>query len=284
MAALRTNQCRVEPADSEPVTVNYRVAGDGPPLVLLHGIGLDAAAVSWRDVMPALAENHRVYAPDLPGHGESEKPRVDYTTAYYEAVLSGLLDELDVSDPDLVGISMGGGVALAHALNGGDPERLVLVNSYGLGGDAYWRLPATALLNTPGIGGALWSSVVKTRTGVRGVVDAMTAGRGADADLVEDVYETARRPGALRAMRRWQRNEFGLAGFETNGRARLSELDVPTLLVHGESDPVVPPRWSREADERLPESDLHLLENSGHWVPRECPDRFLDAIEPFLAG
>lgn len=282
MAALQTDTRTVTPTEHDPVSVSYRVAGDGPPLVLLHGIGLDAGSVSWRDVIPALAEDYTVYAPDLPGHGASEKPRADYSTAYFESVLDGLLDELSLSNPRLAGVSMGGGVALAHALNGGDPERLILVNSYGLGDDAYWRPSASILLRMP-VGGTLLSSVARTRAGVRGIVDTMTAGAGADPELVQDVYDTTRQRGSLRAMRRWQRSEFGLAGFRTDGTPFLADLDVPTLLVQGEQDPVVPDRWSREAAEKLPDGQLSMLGDAGHWVPRECPERFLSAVRPFLA-
>lgn len=282
MAALQTRQCTVEPADHDPVSVTYREGGDGPPVVLLHGIGLDAGTVSWAKVLPALAEEYTVYAPDLPGHGGSERPDADYSTAYYEAVLDSLLGELDVRSPRLVGVSMGGSVALSHALNGGDPDRLVLVNSYGLGSDAYWRAPASVLLRTPGIGGSLWGSVARTRSGLRQVLDLMTAGSGVDPDLVEDVYEHTSDRGALRAMRRWQRNEFGLGGFRTDDSARLGSLGVPTLLVHGEHDPLVPPRWSREAAEQLPDGRLAVLPETGHWLPRERPDRFLSILRPFL--
>jgi 2-hydroxy-6-oxonona-2,4-dienedioate hydrolase len=282
MEAPRTEQTTVAPPDADPVSVSYRVAGDGPPVVLLHGIGLDASHVSWADALPGLAEDYTVYAPDLPGHGQSDKPRADYSTAYYEAVLSGLLDELDLVDPRLVGVSMGGAVALSHALNGGDPERLVLVNSYGLTDDAPWRLPLSLALRSP-LSSPFLSSFAKTKPAVRTLLATMTAGSGVDEALVEDVYENTRGRGALRAMRRWQRSEFGLGGFRTDGSAHLAGLDVPTLLVQGAADPVISPAWSRAAAEQIPDGKLALLEGSGHWLPRETPERFLDVTESFLS-
>ncbi len=282
MSALRTEQCTVAPSDHDPVSVSYRVAGDGPPVVLLHGIGLDASHVSWADVFPELAEEFTVYAPDLPGHGESDKPRADYSTRYYEAVVSGLLEEIDIAEASLVGVSMGGAVALSHALNGGTPERLVLVNSYGLTDDAAWRAPLSVALRSP-LGGPMMSSIAKTKPAVRSILAATTAGTGVDEDLVEDVYQNTRGRGALRAMRRWQRSEFGLAGFRTDGTPHLETLSVPTLLVQGVADPIVSPSWSREAAERIPDGELALLEGAGHWAPRETPSEFLNVTRSFLS-
>ena len=112
--------------DGEDVTLHYRTGGSGPPLVFLHGIGLDAATVSWRHALPALAEERTVYAPDLPGHGDSDKPDRAYTTGYYLSVVEAFLDAVDVTEPAIAGLSMGGALALGHALDGGSVERLVL--------------------------------------------------------------------------------------------------------------------------------------------------------------
>jgi len=145
--------------DGADVDLHYRTGGQGPPLVFLHGIGLDAATVSWRHALPALAEERTVYAPDLPGHGESDKPDRAYTTQYYLETVEAFLDAVGVTDPAVAGLSMGGALALGHALDGGSVERLVLVNSYGLGGDAYWRTAASGILQTPLLGNMLWQGV-----------------------------------------------------------------------------------------------------------------------------
>ncbi|WP_148417036.1 alpha/beta fold hydrolase, partial [Haloferax sp. KTX1] len=80
--------------DGEDVDIHYRTGGEGPPLVFLHGIGLDAATVSWRHALPALAPERTVYALDLPGHGDSDKPDRAYTTDYYLETLSEFIDAL----------------------------------------------------------------------------------------------------------------------------------------------------------------------------------------------
>ncbi|MBO4247801.1 alpha/beta hydrolase [Halomicrobium sp. IBSBa] len=265
--------------DGDDVTVRYLTAGDGPPLLFLHGIGLDAAAVSGRYALPALAEEYTVYALDFPGHGESEKPRRTYTTDYYVDTLSAFVDELAISGASVVGVSMGGAVALGHALDGGRPERLVLVDSYGLGADAYWRTGASLALRVPFADSLLWGSM-GSRAAVRTSLRTMSGATLPD-ELVDDVYETIS-PATMRTLRSWQRHEFQADGLRTDYTARLSELDVPTLLVHGSEDPLLPVSWSERASELLPDGQFLAAKGCGHWPHRERPERFNRAVTAFL--
>jgi pimeloyl-ACP methyl ester carboxylesterase len=155
------------------VAVQYYTAGDEqadakPPFVLLHGIGLDAARVSFRHLIPVLAQERTVIVLDLPGHGESEKPDVRYTTAFYRAVFEPFLESLGLDNIYLMGTSMGGCIALGHALDAPETvRRLVFVNSYGLGGDAPWRPAASIALRWPGTGRLLWGTTTGTRAAIR---------------------------------------------------------------------------------------------------------------------
>ena len=265
--------------DGEDVEVHYRTGGSGPPLVFLHGIGLDAATVSWRHTLPALAEHRTVCAPDLPGHGESDKPDRAYTTDYYLETVAAFLDAVDVSNPAIAGLSMGGALALGHAFDGGDVEGLVLVDSYGLGGDAYWRTAASGVLQTPLLGGMLWQGVGSFRPAIRTGLRSMAATEPSQ-ELVEDVAAAVDRR-TVRAMRRWQRSEFLSSGFRTNYLDRLTELDVPTLLLHGAEDPLLPASWSRRAGQKLSDSTVRILAECGHCPPRERPDTVNRAIRSF---
>ena len=264
--------------DGDESDVHYRHGGEGPPLVFLHGIGLDAASVSWRHALPSLAEDFSVYALDLPGHGQSGGTRGTYTTEHYVDVLAAFLDAEDVRGAGLVGISMGGAVALGHALDGGSPERLVLVDSYGLGADAYWRQAASAALRIPFASSFLWGSV-SSRAGVRANLQGLL-GAAVPEELVDDVHAavTSR---SMRALRSWQRHEFRHDGLRTDYRSRLADLSTPTLLVHGENDPLFPESWSREASTRLRDGELQVFEECGHWVPRERPERFNRTVRNF---
>jgi pimeloyl-ACP methyl ester carboxylesterase len=267
----------------QTVEVAYDVAGDptDPPAVLLHGCGLDAASVSYRYLLPELASDRRVYALDLPGHGRSEKPSVRYTTDYFEGVLSAFRRSLGLERPALVGVSMGGAVALSHALER-EVERLVLVNSYGLGGDAAWRPAASVGLRVPAAHRLWWSSFAASEASVRAHLRTLT-GERPPAELVSDVHRVVGDPAVGRTVRSWQRSEFRSTGLATDHSARLGELDVPTMLVHGEQDPLLPASWASRGAERLPQGEARLYEGVGHWAPREVPERFVSDVTGFLS-
>jgi len=266
--------------DGHGMDIHYRTGGSGPPLLFLHGIGLDAASVSWRHALPALSGQRTVYAPDLPGHGESDKPDRSYTTAYYLETVTEFLDAIDVAEPAIAGLSMGGALALGYALDGGAVERLVLVDSYGLGADAYWRTAASGVLQTPMVGNMLWQGVSSSKPAIRTGLRSMGATEPPQ-QLVDDVDAVVDRR-TVRAMRRWQRSEFQRRGFRTNYVDRLAEIDVPTLLIHGDEDPLLPPSWSQRAAAALSDSELEIVENCGHNPPRERPEWFNQTVQSFL--
>jgi pimeloyl-ACP methyl ester carboxylesterase len=282
MDEVESRRVQLAPAVGEAVSVRYLKAGSGPPVVLVHGIGLDAAAVSWRAVGPALAQDRTVYALDLPGHGESDKPDAPYTTAYFQSVLTSFLAREGLLDAPLVGTSMGGAVALGYALEG-PTERLALLGSYGLGGDAYWRPAATAALRLPGLGSHLWAPVGGSKGTVRSALSGLTGG-SPDDTLVEDVYRAVSDPAVRRAMQTWQRSEFQATGLWTDYTDRLAEFEVPTLLIHGSADPLLPASWSRRAHRELPHSCLQVLEGCGHWPARERSAEVTRLLRAFLDG
>lgn len=267
--------------DGSDVDIHYRTGGSGPPLVFLHGIGMDAATVSWRHALPELADERTVYAPDLPGHGRSDKPDRRYTTTYYLETLAALLDELDIETPILAGLSMGGALALGHTLEGGAVERLVLVDSYGLGADAYWRTAASGLLRTPLLGGMLWQGVSSSKPAIRTGLRSMAATEPSQ-ELVEDVAAVLDRE-TVRAMQRWQRHEFQPSGFRTDYSGQLGDISVPTLVVHGDEDPLLPVSWSKRAAAALADSELVILQKCGHCPPREQPTAFNSLVRSFVA-
>jgi pimeloyl-ACP methyl ester carboxylesterase len=102
-------------------------------------------------------------------------------------------------------------------------------------------------------------------------------------ELVEEARQLLKQPGSGRAFRAFRKNEVEWSGLRTDLSDHLDELAVPTLLVHGERDRVVPTEWARRAHERLPDAELRVFEDCGHWPPRECPDEFNRAVADFLA-
>ncbi len=280
-ASVESRRIEVEVDGHESVGIRYMTDGesnDDPPVVLLHGIGLDAASVSWKYALPHLAHEHRVLALDFPGHGESEESE-EYTTDYYIGVLEGLLDALDIERVRLVGISMGGAVALGYTLDNQDAvERLVLVDSYGLGRDAPWRPGGSALVRTPGFDGLLGMGLLNpafVASSIGGVVVNTPEG------FVTDVRRAVG-PAAARALGQWQRHEFRACGLRTCYLDRLSEIGTRTLLIHGREDPIFPVVWSERATERIPDSTFEPFEECGHWPPREYPEKFNRVVSSFL--
>jgi pimeloyl-ACP methyl ester carboxylesterase len=287
MEALHGDSKRVEltidrdDGGSGETTVRYLEAGEGPPVVLLHGVGLDAAAVSWKHAIPELADEFRVLAPDLPGHGESDKPRIRYTTEYFIEAFREFVSELGLSAVRLAGISMGGGVALGYALEH-DVEQLVLVDSYGLGADAVWRPMAATALRMPVLDQFVWNTMGVNEGTVRDALRGYVT--QASEEFVTELHEVLQDDDCGRTLRSWQRSEFRACGFRTNYRDALPELSVPTLLVHGADDTLLPARWSEKAADRLPDSELHVLSECGHWPPRERPETFHRLLTDFLAA
>jgi pimeloyl-ACP methyl ester carboxylesterase len=267
--------------------IHYLTAGhDGPAVVLLHGGGLDSAAVSWREALPALADGYQVFAPDLPGYGESDSPEAPYSIEYFTHTLSGFMDALNIAHASLVGISMGGGIAISYALAHPDRvDRLVAVDSYGLtsevpGGKLGYlvvRLPQFRRLTY----GALRRSRRLTRASVRRMVgspDVVTPG------MVVEIEREAKREDAGRAFNRFQRAEIGWQGLNTEFTDRLDELSVPTLFVHGTEDTLVPVEASIRAATLVPEAKLEIMDGVGHWPPRERPEEFVAVVRDFLEG
>ena len=267
--------------------VRYAAAGpDGaPPVVLLHGGGVDAAAFSWKRTLPALADEFRVYAPDWPGYGESGPPTRRATVEYYVDVLGDFLDELDLPAASVVGISMGGGVALGFALSRPDRvRRLVLVDSYGLGGAVPGGALSAALAGTPGAISVIWELLGRSRRLTALAVRAAVDPRNLTSELVDDAHAEVRRPDAGRAWAAFQRAEVGRHGLHTNYLDRLPDLAVPTLLVHGERDSFVPVEWATRAAALIPDAEVRVFADCGHVPPRERPDAFVAAVGKFLAG
>jgi pimeloyl-ACP methyl ester carboxylesterase len=264
--------------------LHYLEAGDGPPLLLLHGGIIDAAACSWGEVIEPLASDFRVVALDLLGYGRSDAPDARYATTDHVDVVADAVAELDLAPLSVVGLSLGGGVALGYALAYPDRvRRLVLVDSYGLGrelpnGRLSWLLAKVSVLNR-------LSVALLCRS--RGFTTASLGNVAHDPDAlspaaIDCVHELACQPDAGKAFRRWRSHEVTRDGYRTVYVDDLPELSVPTLLLHGREDEVFPVAWAERAAERIPDAELVVLDECAHWPPREYPDRFVTEVTAFL--
>lgn len=262
--------------------VTYVEAGEGPVLLLIHGMA--GTCANWREVIEPLAREHTVIAPDLPGHGESAAGGGDYSIGGLATGLRDLLLVLGHERATLVGHSLGGGVAMQMAyLFPEMVERLVLVSSGGLGPEVSPILRAAAL---PG------ADLFITATAGVGQRVGSTVGRGLSLVGLRpnaDVAEVARGYASLQDSRR--RAAFlatlhavvGARGQRVDARDRLHLAEsVPVMIVWGARDSIIPVGHGQEAHEMIPGSRLVVFEDVGHLPQVEAPGRFIAAIQRFL--
>jgi len=262
--------------------VSYRVAGRGPLLVLLHGIA--GTSATWEDVIPLLARSHTVLAPDLLGHGQSAKPPGDYSLGAYANAIRDLLEALGLEEGTIVGHSLGGGVAMQFAYQFPERcQRLGLVSSGGLGREVHLLLRASAL---PGAEVVLPWLCVAGRQSVGRLVKVMGwMGLRASADLEETwrSFVSLEDAGARRAFLHTVRGIIDLGGQRVSAHDRLYlTAELPTLVVWGAEDPLIPAGHAREAHRKMPGSRLEIFPGAGHFPHRDDPTRFVAVLLDFL--
>jgi pimeloyl-ACP methyl ester carboxylesterase len=268
----------------EGLPTRYLTAGEGLPLLLLHGAGDNA--LDWRWVMPALAANHRVYAPDLPGSPDSVRPAADYSPAFFERFVAGFLDASGIERVAVAGNSLGGLIALRLALS--KPARvtaLILIDSAGLGRTVN---PAFGSVNLPGLGEAampLWRTPVGAYQRAWGRAALLFAHpESVPGEWLAEQCRLALLPGYLEAHLAALRAQVSPGGQREVLVDRLPSISNPTLVVWGARDRVFPKFQATEAVSRLREGSLALIPDCGHMPHIECPDRFLAAFDEFLGG
>jgi pimeloyl-ACP methyl ester carboxylesterase len=267
----------------QPVT--YTRVGEGPPIVLIHGI--TSSSKTWRWVIPLLAEQHEVVAPDLLGHGRSAKPRGDYSLGAYASGIRDLLSLLEIGRVTVVGHSLGGGIAMQFAYQ--FPERLarlVLVDSGGLGNEVSVALRAATLPGSELVIPLLFSP--PARAGGRAVRKALgLAGLGASANAhgMAEGMESLGDPDKRRAFIHTARSVIDPRGQRVDARDRLYlSRDVPTMVVWGERDSIIPVDHGRDAHERMPHSRFEVIPGAGHFSHNDDPERFAALLSEFIAS
>lgn len=199
--------------------------------------------------------------------------------------LGRLMEALGLEKASLVGISLGGAISLGFSLRSPQRvERLVLVDSHGLGGEVPWRLMSYLLVRLPLLNKLVWSALGRSRRMVKGSLQSVFYDPHAVTEtLVNQVYQLAKKPGAGQAWRSWQRNEIRWKGLRTNFVDRLHTLMVPTLILHGAEDKYVPVSWAKRAHTLIKNSELHVFPQCGHWLTLEKPEEFNGVVSEFLA-
>jgi pimeloyl-ACP methyl ester carboxylesterase len=263
--------------------VTYTEAGRGPLVVLLHGIA--GSARTWDAVVPALAKHVHVVAPDLLGHGESAKPRGDYSLGAYASGVRDLLAALGHDSATIVGHSLGGGVAMQFAYQFPERcERLVLVDSGGLGREV------TPILRAATLPGAEWVLPVIAH---RRVLDALRAVGRASARLplparpafreVLRGYASLVDTQARAAFVHTARSVIDLAGQRVDASDRLYLAnELPTLVVWGGRDSFIPVAHAAHFASLVPTARVEVFEKAGHFPHVDCPERFARVLADFV--
>jgi pimeloyl-ACP methyl ester carboxylesterase len=264
--------------------VAFRRAGSGPTIFLIHGI--TNSGQSWEPTMRLLARDFDVVAPDLPGHGESDRQRGDHSLGGHACVMRDLLQVLEIERATLVGHSFGGGVALQFSYQFPEMvERLALVGSGGLGREVSPLVRSAALP---------FAEQVLPLLTARPLVDGVTAVAGAlgrvglkpGADLAEisrgiaSLGDTERRAAFVRTVR----SVMSPRGQRVTANDRLYlAAEIPTLIVWGERDQIIPAEHGRDAHALLPNSRLELIEGAGHFPQLDDPLGFAELVADFVA-
>ena len=257
--------------------------GSGPALLLLHGLACDHT--TWHPVVNRLAENFTVIAPDFLGHGESDKPRADYSIGGYANGMRDLLTILGIDKVTVVGHSFGGGVAMQFAYQFPErTERLVLISAGGLGPEVSPAIRAillpgfhqfAALLNLP-----VLRSV--TRSVLTGLADSGVPALR-DLDEVADIVASWQDPKTRRAIRHLVRTCIDLRGqvITMRDRAYLTAA-MPMAIVWGASDQVLPVRHAEVVGSLAPDARVEVFEDAGHFPHKDDPERFVAFLTSFI--
>jgi pimeloyl-ACP methyl ester carboxylesterase len=263
--------------------VAFQRAGEGPVLLLVHGI--TSSADCWREVIPALAEDHHVIAPDLLGHGRSAKPRGDYSLGAYASGIRDLLLALGQDRATVVGHSLGGGVAMQFSYQFPErTERLALVSSGGLGEEVHLLLRAASLplsefvlpllASQPLLDAGRWVSRTLGRVGVNAGADVAEMARG---------YASLSDRDARAAFVHTLRSIVDPTGQRVSARDRLYlASEIPTQIVWGERDPIIPVAHGHEAQKLIPGSRMDVIPDAGHFPMLDDPAGFVRILSDFV--
>lgn len=261
--------------------VAYRDEGAGEVLLLIHGIG--GSSNNWRAIIPTLSKKYRVIAPDLLGHGQSDKPRGDYSLGAFAVWLRDFLDALGISRVTIIGHSLGGGIAMQFTHQHRDYcERLILMSSGGLGSEVNRTL---RLITLPGSHFALQVASSKPVLNVRKAVSALrsedqhASRRNEHWEAHAALSNPENRQALLRTLRAVvdRRGQFVCALNKLHFNA-----NVPVMIISGDQDRVIPVSHAYAAHAAMPHSKLHILPGVKHHPHTEQTETVAGLIDGFI--
>ena len=281
MATALIQQAQIRDARVEGVNVRYAIAGEGPPVLLVHGLA--SSMITWYCNMAALANaGYTAIAVDLPGYGDSGlADHLGYSPENAAHFLANLADELGIGQFSVVGNSAGGLIAGLTALEYPHRvEKLALVASAGLGCRLSWPL---RLISVPVLGELIYKPHMISKTAV--VKRIFFRPPAILDDILPEMLRVRCLPHAPQVMLQSVRSGVNLLGLRRkhNILHRLRDLPIPLLAIWGEDDQVIPPVKAEEVRRALPDSTVHVLPECGHWPHMEKPDEFNRILADFLS-
>lgn len=258
--------------------------GSGPVLLLLHGVACDHT--TWDRVIAPLAKDYTVIAPDLFGHGRSDKPRGDYSLGAFANGMRDLLAILGVERATIVGHSFGGGVAMQFAYQFPEvAERLILVAPGGVGREVS---PMIRLATAPGFQQLMSVLTVPgvrhiNRTGLRLAHAARLPGTR-DVDEIARIYDSFAEPGVCAAVQQVLRGVVDRHGqfVSMADRAYLTEA-MPISVVWGAQDRIIPATQTAIIKKLTPGARVEVIDDSGHFPHRDHAKQFVRTVRDFMA-
>ncbi len=263
--------------DAGGIRTNYIEAGEGEPLILIHGSGPGVTAfANWNGVIPTLSRHYRCYAPDMVGFGYTECPAdvTDFTLDFWVTHIVAFMDALGIASARFIGNSYGGGLSLALAAR--HPER---VERFVLMGAAGLRFPITEGLRQ------VWG-YEPSPANMRKLMETFAFNPGLVTDvIVQSRHEASIRPGSHENFARLfpEPRQDKLDALATPEDA-IRGIRCPALIVHGREDVIVPVEVGYRFAALLKNAELHVFGNCGHWTQIEKRDRFLEVVGGFLAA
>lgn len=264
--------------------VAYRMAGSGPPILLIHGV--TSSSATWETVAPALAERHTVLAPDLLGHGQSAKPRGDYSMGAFASGVRDLVVSLGLGPATIVGHSLGGGVAMQFAYQFPErSQRLALVSSGGLGSDVHGFLRAATLPGSEFVIPLLASTrVLSAGRAVGRTLDRLGMALGTDMVEMARGHSSLGDPETRAAFVQTLRASVDPTGQRVMATDRLYlATSLQLLIIWGARDRIIPLAHGRRAHDLVPGSRLEVFEQAGHFPHLDAPERFVSTLAQWIA-
>lgn len=264
--------------------IAYREAGQGHALLLIHGMA--GSSATWRAIIPQLSKKYRVIAPDLLGHGMSAKPRGDYSLGAFAVFLRDLLDELGVARATVVGQSLGGGIAMQFTHQHRDYcERLVLIGSGGLGPDLS---PVLRMLSAPGAELVLPIVAPLPVLNLGNKLGSWLRSAGIHAPRAGEMWYAYSSLSDARTRQAFLRTLRSVVDYRGQSVSALNKLHVaaglPTMLIWGDHDRIIPVAHGYAAHEALDGSRLEVLEGIGHFPHAEAPVAVAEILEDFITS